>query len=278
MKLAISNIAWEPADEQAILGILQSRAVQGLEIAPTKIWPVPVDVPRAELVEYRKRWSDRGIEIVAMQALLFGKPELTIFDSDSVRHQTLDYLFRIIEFAGAVGGRAMVFGSPKNRLRNTLNDEAAFEIAIPFFTELGKAALDNGVIFCVEPNPPQYGCDFIRTVEEGCALVSAVDHPGFRLHLDVSSMTLNGEDYGTAIRKGLPLAAHFHVSEPFLGCVGAGGVDHQTIADILHAEQYEGWISIEMRNACAPGVSNTEAVDNALATVEKAYLSRGEAA
>ena len=39
MKLAISNIAWDRHDDLTIFEMLRKFGVQGVEIAPTKIWP-----------------------------------------------------------------------------------------------------------------------------------------------------------------------------------------------------------------------------------------------
>jgi sugar phosphate isomerase/epimerase len=40
---------------------------------------------------------------------------------------------------------------------------------------------------------------------------------------------------------------HFHVSEPNLGSVGLGGVQHKKHASVLKALGYKGWTSVEMR-------------------------------
>jgi len=247
MKIAISNIAWEPAEETEVLPLLQQFSIRGLEVAPTKFWPEPADASAAALRECRQRWADRGMEIVALQALLFGKPELVIFGEAGAREACAQYLEKMIRLGGLLGAQTLVFGSPKNRAIGKLSKEAAQEIAVPFFRRLGAAASREGTHLCIEPNPPAYGCDYIHTVEEACRLVEAVDHSGFRLHLDASAMTLNEEDYAASLRRGLPLATHFHISEPHLAITGSTGTDHRRIAGCLRELHYGGWCSIEMR-------------------------------
>lgn len=110
MKLAVSNIAWPVERDADVAALLTAMQVQGIEVAPTKIWPDPLAVTDAALDAYRKSWNDRGIEIVAAQALLFGKPELTLFDDSNIRTKTSAYLRKIIRLCGRLGCGALVFG------------------------------------------------------------------------------------------------------------------------------------------------------------------------
>src|SRR5947209_7235161 len=79
LRLAASNIAWEPRDDDAVGELLRERDVTGVEIAPTKRWEKPLEVSKSELHAYRREWEARGFEIVALQALLFGRPDLQLF-------------------------------------------------------------------------------------------------------------------------------------------------------------------------------------------------------
>lgn len=248
MRLAISNIAWQPHEDVAVRALMQSLGVQGLEVAPTKVWAEPLAASPHEIRAYRRFWASRGIEIVALQALLFGRSDLTLFGPSSVRAQTLEYLTGMVRLCAQLGAKVLVFGSPKNRLRQGLDDKTIDRQAVSFFRALADVAERHGVMFCIEPNPATYGCDFVTTAEEGIALVSAVDHPAFALHLDSGGMTLSGES-ATTIQTALPVLRHFHVSEPDLEALGARGVDHLGFGHALKTSGFQGWKSIEMRAA-----------------------------
>src|ERR1035441_3882311 len=97
MELAISNIAWEPREDEAVREVLAAAGIRALEVAPTKMWSDPSTVPIGEALRYRAEWEARGFRLVAMQALLFGHPEMTIFENDERRGATHDYLLRIME-------------------------------------------------------------------------------------------------------------------------------------------------------------------------------------
>ncbi len=268
MKLAISNLAWDRGDDFEIAELLRSMGINGVEIAPTKIWEKPLDATDAEIDDYRQMWAGFGIRIVAVQALLFGRQDLRIFDSPANRAETLAYLAGMTRLAGRLGAAAMVFGSPRNRLKGLLKESEATSIAVPFFRTLAAEALACGTVFCIEPNPAQYGADWILTTSEGTALVEAVDHNGFALNADTGGMTLSGENPGDAIAGCAAAICHFHISEKDLAPIGSGSVDHIRYATSLAATGYRGWKSIEMRQ---PPSHSREAVAAAVSTALKQY-------
>jgi D-psicose/D-tagatose/L-ribulose 3-epimerase len=274
MRLAISNIAWPSGADDCVAPLLHAHGVGGVELALTKIWPEPLAAPESEVQAYRDRWEKRGVRVAALQALLFGKPQLTLFESESVRRQMLDYLAGIIERASWLGASALVFGSPKNRRRGELSHREAWAIAVPVFRELGRIAHQHGVSFCIEPNPKDYGCDFVTTVAEGIELVNAVDEDGFRLHLDTGGMTLAGEPPEESIAASAHRFRHFHISEPFLAEVGTGIVPYGEWARVLRAMEYSGWVSIEMSEPKEAG-NWREAIDRSLAFVRTTYAVGG---
>ncbi len=250
MRLAISNIAWEPTRDHRVAAQMRKHGFSGVEIAPTKYWRQPLAATAAQVESVRSYWQDEGLPIIALQSLLFGSAGLAIFSDSAARQAMAGYLTGIIRLGAQLGAGVLVFGSPKNRLRGTLSVQAADEIAIPFFQELGAIAAGEGVCLCIEPNPVAYGCDWITTSTDGLRLVNAVASPGFGLHLDTAGMTLSGDAIGAAVSGAAGAIRHFHASAPNLAPVGDdAAVDHAAAAKALRAENYSGFISIEMRDA-----------------------------
>lgn len=268
MKLAISNIAWNFDEDEVISRLMQQHSITGVEIAPTKVWPKPLEASNEDIAAYAQFWRSQGIKVSSMQALLFGRPDLTIFETPEKRNETLEYLKGIIRVGGQLGAEVLVFGSPKNRLVHDLDREQIKEIAVEFFRKLGQTAADHDTVFCIEPNPKEYGCDFVNTSAEGRELVANVNHKGFGLHLDAAGMTLSKEDLKSELTKSIPVLSHFHVSEPNLQPIGTGGVNHDLFARTLRLGDYSRWYSVEMR---APGGENALGVAKALQTVLKFY-------
>ena len=268
MKLAISNIAWDVSENDHIKDILLELNVHAIEIAPTKFWDNPLAATEASIQQHKSYWNDSNIEIIAMQSMLFNQPNLTIFDSTEASNNTLTYLEKIIELGAALGVKAFVFGSPKNRQVGQLTPEK-YEHAVHFFTRLGEIALKNDTTFCIEPNPAIYNCDFINNTKEAVELIQKVNHPGFQLHLDAAALLLNEENIEEAITLAAPYLKHFHISEPYLNEIKEAKGNHELIANSLRKIDYSNFISIEMKQI--DPTSNFEIVKENLQFVKDMY-------
>jgi sugar phosphate isomerase/epimerase len=270
VNLAASNIAWDQAEEAQIAELLHSRGITRVEIAPTKVFADPTSVSETEVRDYRALWNDQGIGIVAFQSMLFGREDLLVFGDDAVRRETIDYLARFIELAGRLGAGVLVFGSPRNRrVPDGMSPAEADDIAAGFFAKLGQIAVDNDTVFCIEPNPVAYDCNFVVDAAHGLGLVSRVAHPGFGLHLDAAGMTLAGDDLYDSVVAAASWLRHFHASAPFLGVLEDEVVRHDRAARALTDIGYDRTVSIEMRPAAEGG--NVERIAAALDVAERYY-------
>lgn len=267
-RFAVSNIAWDPAEDDAVATVLRTAGVHGVEIAPTKWREDPVRASLADIAAYKKTWEQRDLHITSMQALLFGRPELQLFGEESSRAAMLDYLERIVELGAALGAKAFVFGSPRNRARGAVAMDDAMKIAERFFVALGEHAQARGATICVEANPPAYGCDFITTTAEAVELCRRVASPAVRVNVDLGGITINGEDPARAIHEAAEVIGHFHASEPDLQPLGARS-DHAAAARALADIGYDRCISIEMR--AVGGGKNVSAVDAAVRFATEVY-------
>lgn len=252
MKLAFSNIAWPLVTEDQIFAVLREAGISGIEVAPTRRWPSWTGATPAAAAQYSKDLSANGFSAPAMQAILFGKPELQLFGSDADRQQLSQHLLYLADFAVALGAKSLVFGAPKNRQLAELAPDAGFEIARELFGSVAPYYERQGVCLCLEANPPQYACTFITNSSEAARLVRAVNSPGFALHLDTACLFLAGEDVAPAIQNNLDILRHFHVSEPNLDSFAAPKLDHARVAAILREAKYPGWISLELRETDRP--------------------------
>jgi sugar phosphate isomerase/epimerase len=269
MRLAVSNVAWDAGEDDAVLAIMKRYAVSGLEVAPTKIWNQPSSVTEKTATAYRRGWEERGIEIVAMQSLLFGQQGLELFNGTQARTRMFEYLGVIVRLASWLGARALVFGSPQSRALHGMDRAQALEAALEFFRALADVAARHGTAICLEANPADYGSEFAQTTSEAIDVVQRVNHPGFRLQLDTGSLSLTNESDSRTIERAFAFLGHVHVSEPHLRPVDEATVDHAPIAAALKRLGWDGWVSLEMRSRAAP--SNAAAVDAALGHVANFY-------
>lgn len=260
MKLCISNIAWETSDDAAIFSILRKCGIEFLDIAPTKIWTDLTRVTKEEILTYRKYLEKNKLTAYAFQSILYNKPQFQLFGSQSEQESLLAYLDKVFAIAFLLGVKIIVFGSPKNRIVSSEN------VDVTIFKTIAEHARNYNLLFCIEPNPQEYGCNFITNTNEGIALVKTVNHPNFRLHLDSAIMHMNNEPM-SILSSALPYLSHFHISEPQLSSV-PGLVNHLDLAVKLKKLNYENVVSIEMKSS---GVGSVQKVRDALQFVCKTY-------
>ncbi|MDG4764351.1 sugar phosphate isomerase/epimerase [Solwaraspora sp. WMMD406] len=256
MKVAVSNIAWEPVDDEKVADLLRHAGVAGIEVAPTKIWPDLAAATLDQARAYGQSWARAGLPVVAAQSLLYGRPDLTLFGPD--REEFVAYLCRVIDLCAAMGATALVFGSPRNRQRHGLPVETADDIAADVFGRLAHRADAAGTSLCLEANPAAYGADYLTRAEEAATLVATVDSPGLRLHLDTACMALAGDDAGASVHRFAPLLRHAHLSEPDLGPVGTPDHRHAEFVAALRTVGYQGYVSVEMRPSDGDRVAAVE--------------------
>lgn len=269
MKLAVSNIAWDLAEQDAVFELLKSRAVTGIELAPTKLWPDWQGADRAAAEAAGRAFAAAGFAVPALQAILFGKPDLKVFGNQQQRQELIAHIELVASLAKGVGAKVLVFGSPKNRDRGMLSPAEAMAEAVAVFSEAAEVCADDGVQLCIEPNPEGYGCNFVTNWRQAEELARRVDRPGFGLHLDAGCIHMAGDDPAEAIAECADITAHFHISEPMLADLSDPQVDHARAGQALRDSGYQGWLSIEMRRTENP----LQSIEQALDTVLDCYVA-----
>ena len=242
MKLSISNIAWIAEHDAEMYSFLQEIGFQGLEIAPTRIYP---EAPYDKLSE-AKEWaheikSKYGLEIPSMQSIWYGHQE-KIFGSAEERKLLVDYTKKAIDFAEAIECKNLVFGNPKNR--DTEDVLGNYPIAIDFFREIGDYALEHNTIIAIEPNPTIYNTRFLNYTEQAVELAYKCGSEGVKVNVDLGTIIYNEENINYL--KQIPeYINHVHVSEPGLAMIERRDLHKQLFA-ILREMGYERYVSIEM--------------------------------
>jgi sugar phosphate isomerase/epimerase len=272
MRIGISNLAWDVAEDEEIAKLLRSRGVGAIDIVPRKYFGDDPAPSASEVRAVRDWWLDRGIRITGMQALLAGTKGLNIFGPPDIRCATRKHLSAICRIGGLLGASRLVFGSPKSRDRSGIGHDEAHEIATAFFRDLGDIAADNNVTLCLEPNPARYGSNFMTTSAETASVVKAIAHPAIRMQFDTGSLTINGEDPVQVLRAFGDEIGHIHVSEPDLLTLGDGETDHEGMGKALMQHCAEDLVTIEMLATAKE--SHVASVDRAIRLAQSWYIAR----
>jgi D-psicose/D-tagatose/L-ribulose 3-epimerase len=269
MKLAISNIAWERYDDPEIFKLLLNNGVEGIEVAPTKIWPDWEGISEKSARKCSAILHNEGFSVPAFQSIFYRKPELKIFGSKNSRIAFLEHIKFVLDIALCFEAKVLVFGSPKNRSRRDLPLNEALNIAYEFFPKIGNICADYGVFFAIEMNPPHYGCDFLNNSFDLITFIEKINHPSIKLHIDTAAMKLGNEDETSIINNGKDNIAHFHISEPFLGNFDKPESNHVMASKSLNQIVYKKWVSIEMNMVDSP----KQAIKTAIDFVNPIYLN-----
>lgn len=244
-RLSASNIALPAYRHEMFLPRLAELGIEGLEVAPSRVWDTTAGRPSvAEVAAYRRAISDAGLAVVGVHSLLFGYKDLGLFRGRAAHESTVALIIALSALCRDLGGRTLIYGAGRRR-GNVSRAEAQTE------TEAFLAAVlphmeRHGTIFCFEPLGPK-DADFLNTVAECLSLIQAFTHPALGMHIDAKAMVENGEDTLSSFQAAQSRLVHYHANQPGLGRLDQGPVDHRKMGDFLRKIGYDGYVSIEQR-------------------------------
>ena len=245
MKLSASNIAWPGNDVHSFLDCCAENGCQGVELAINKIWNEPTMVGRNAINSLSKAIACRQLNMIGFHALLYTRPDLTLFESKYDFQKTSDYILLLGELCKEMGGSQLVFGSPNNRKINKIQSKEAWNMAVSGFEILAEKLSKIGIKLLIEALRP---CDtnFIVTLDQAIKLTEDVNHTNFRMVVDAGVTTASKIDISNFRKIPLEYLVHFHVNDEGLTPPGTRTNYHNFFADCLLKMDYSGYLSIEM--------------------------------
>lgn len=271
MKFGICNELFENWDFADVCKSAKAIGYDGLEIAPFTLAPLITDVSSTRRSELKKIMADNGLECIGLHWLLAKTEGFYLTTPDAaVRQKTLDYLKELVQCTHDLGGSIMVFGSPKQRdLLPGVSQEQALDFSEEVFSGLTESLANAGVTFCLEPLAPSE-TNFLNTIDQANELIDRVNHPNFKLHLDVKAQS---SETGTSVPelwlKHGSKARHAHAQDINLKGPGMGSVDFGPIVRSLKESGYPGYLSVEVFDF-TPGAETTARIS--LETLKKAAI------
>ena len=246
MKLAICNELFQNWELERVITFCAEMGWDGIEIAPFTLdkWPNKVSS------QCRKSWhhfaENHHIHLIGLHWLLAGPSGLSISSpKEEVRNFTQSYLQDLIDLCADLGGDRMVFGSPNQRsIGEGQTFDEVWRYALDIFSSLMSRAESQGISLCFEPLS-HIETNFINTAEEGGKLVEAIDHPNFKLHLDVKAMSYESQPITQIIRDAAGAVGHVHVNDKEGHEPGYADLDFKPIIKALKSIGYDDYISVE---------------------------------
>ncbi len=247
MKFSICNELFEGWAIEDVFKTVRDLGYDGVEIAPFTLGDTVDDISAARRREIVHAAKSNGIEIVGLHWLL-AKPEgLYINHPDpEVRLQTRDYLDSLIWLCGDLGGKVLVFGSPKQRnVHPGLTYDQAWEYACHTFAHCAETAEDAGVYLCLEALARRE-TDFINTITGVLHMVQTVDNPHFRTMIDIKAISDDGRPLDEIIEEANGHVMHVHVNDAGGRGPGMGDTDFAPVPAALRKIGYDGYLSVEV--------------------------------
>lgn len=219
--------------------VARALGYMGLELAPATLGPVPHLLDAAARADIRQTVEAAGLRVTGLHWLLSAYPHLSITDP-AKQVETAEVLVALVRLCADLGGRLMVHGSPKQRLRPAgMSDAQVCAMLVEFFRPIAEEAARLGVIYCIEPLS-DVEADVITTVAAGVALMDALGNPAFRCMIDCSAAGQMEKPVADLIRHWVPSGkiGHIHANDTNRGAPGMGD---DPFADIVAALCEVGW-------------------------------------
>ncbi len=140
----------------------------------------------------------------------------------------------------------MIFGSPKQRnIPPSSSYEETWRRVRDGVADALPVAEERNVVIALEPLA-KAETRFINTAEEAIKMITEIDHPNFRLHLDVNAMSDEEKSIPEIIASGRDYMVHFHANDVNLLGPGFGEIDYKPIREALDGIGYDGYVSVEV--------------------------------
>jgi sugar phosphate isomerase/epimerase len=247
IKFAICNETFEKWDYKDIVDCVAKTGYDGIELAPFTFADSVKDLSAKQRKEIKTLTEDAGLKITGLHWLLVKPEGLHINHPDSnIRQKTIAYLGDLIDFCADVGGKVMVFGSPKQRqVLPEISREDAWKHTVEAFALLGPKAREREVMICLEALPTSL-TNLLNTNAEVRKMVREINQPSIQMMVDVKSMCAETISIPENIRQCKGLFYHFHANDSNMRGPGFGEVDFKPIFAALQEAKYTGYASVEV--------------------------------
>ncbi|MFA7691486.1 MAG: sugar phosphate isomerase/epimerase [Candidatus Hydrogenedentes bacterium] len=268
MKFGICNeIFKEWNDIERTINFVKEAGYDGLEIAPFTLAQYVYDIPASTRSAIVRHAQQADLDILGIHWVFVGPEGVHLTHPDAeIRKFTTDYLIDLVRFCGDIGGKVLIFGSPRQR---NVGRDVTYNQAMDYAREVFEAALpsceEHDVTICME-QLTHWETNFCYTPEQTVELIDAIHHPNFQLLLDTKAMSFLEDDRATVIKKFGKYLRHYHANDTNFHGPGWGDVDFAPIFEALRAINYDHYVSVE--------VFRFEAGPESIAQRSLAYMKR----
>ncbi|QEC53501.1 sugar phosphate isomerase/epimerase family protein [Anseongella ginsenosidimutans] len=192
-----------------------------------------------------EKYADVPVNIFACNGFIPGSLKSVGPEHDQAA--VLEYAEKVFQRAQKADVEVIVFGSGGSReIPEGFSKEEAFRQFIALGKKMAPIAQKYGIIICME-NLNSTETNMINTFEEAYQVAKAIDHPNFRLTVDIYHMLMENES-PEIIRKAADYIYHCDLAEKEgRAAPGVHGEDFRPYFKALKDIGYKGKVAIECR-------------------------------
>lgn len=182
---------------------------------------------------------------------VFNEERNFVSSSPRIRKQAIDYVRECVDFAAAVGAKAIsVQATACMKTNAEAGEEEEWNWGVTGLREAGTYAAEKGIRLTLEAWN-RYETYLINRLDQALRMVNDIDLPNVGVMADTYHMNIEESDMGAAIRNVGEKLFYVHIADSNRAAPGRGHIDFKEVARALRDIRYDGWVSMELLPAAA---------------------------
>lgn len=246
MRYSVCSELFGPLNFATAARLTAEQGFTGIEISPGDYFGsfTPGEI-QAGVKMIRQALSDTGLSYAGMHRLLSRPEGLQPASADPAeRRRAWEHINLLIDISRDLGGGNLVLGSPKRRSAQGISAEEGMAYLGEGLTEAAERAAKNHFRLLIEPIPA-HQTNLVNTMAEAEELVRLVDQSGIAAAFSFHNTVDETEPWDFLLDKYWSIIRHVHLNEMDGSWPGLGGGDFTPAFSVLHAKNFDGWVSLE---------------------------------
>lgn len=246
MRTAVCNELFGKLSLAESCRLTAAAGFAGIEIAPFTLAADPCELSHARIAETRRTIEGAGLACAGLHWLLAAPAGLHVTtDDEAVRRRSWEALRRMAALCAGLGGKVMVFGSPKQRTAPGVPVGKARERFVEGLKSVAPALEQAGVKLLVEALSPDQ-TNLINTMAEAREVIAAVDSPWVRGMFDFHNAREEKAAPARLLEEGFELVEHVHINTVEGRQPTEASAVYRDAFEVLRRRGYRGWVSLEI--------------------------------
>ncbi|GIW87979.1 MAG: isomerase [Isosphaeraceae bacterium] len=251
MKTGMNLLLWTDHVTEAHDGLLEQLKSIGFDAVEIPIFDTSSTKPYERLGQRLQSLGLRATGVTVMG------PETNPISPDrAIRDAAVAHLDRVLECGQAFG--CEILCGPTHSAIGIFSGngptEDEFKAGVETLQRAGDKAAARNIRIATE-YLNRFEIYFLTTAAQTVRFVEAVNHPNVKMMYDSFHANIEEKDQARALASCARHVIHVHVSENDRGVPGSGGVNWSSFWSGIHANKYDGFLTIEAFGRALPALA-----------------------